>query len=109
MARAGGFGRKKSDEYIGTTEASYAEAITSAKAVGQTLEQWAVDAIAFHAYRCEQVCLRAAYAEAEVMARAQNRPTPDPSHFQPRRPEPTITEPATGKGSGPASGRSYRP
>jgi hypothetical protein len=109
VARAGGYSRKKSDEYIGTTEASYAEAITSARSMGQTLEQWTVDAIAFHSYRCEQVSLREAYAQAELEARANNNPTPDPAKFRPTRPEPTITAPAAGKGSGPATGRSYRP
>ena len=109
MARAGGYSRKKSDEYIGTTEASYAEAITSARSMGQTLEQWTVDAIAFHAFHCEQVSLREAYALAEAVARAQNHPTPDLSQYQPRRPKPTITPALAGKGSGPASPRSYRP
>ncbi len=109
MGKAGGYGRKKSDEYIGTTEAGYAEAITSAQAMGLTLEAWTLDAIRFHAYRCEQVALREAYAKAEAEARARFDPVPDASPYQPTRPEPTMTAPAAGKGSGPATGRSYRP
>ena len=107
MARAGGYGRKKSDEYIGTTEAGYAEAITSAKAAGLTLEAWTLDAINDYAYRCEKRRLLEQY-------RHDREAAPSPSmvnakDYEPRRPKPTPTAPAAGKGSGPVTGRSYRP
>jgi hypothetical protein len=108
VAREGGYGKSTKAEWLKTDRKSYADALTSSEAMRQELETWLADAIAFHAYRTEQVCLREAYAQAELAARAQNRPTPDLSLYQPRRPEPTITPPQAGKGSGPASGRSYR-
>jgi len=108
MAREGSR-KRQSDEYIGTNQASYAEAIQSSIAMGQTLEAWIVDAIAFHAYHCEVVRLAVEYEAAEFEARQANNPTPDRSRFQPRRQRPTITEPQAGKGSGPTTARQYRP
>jgi hypothetical protein len=111
MARAGGYSRKKSDEYIGTTEAGYAEAIISAKAEGLTLEAWTLDAILAYAYTCEVGRLNRQYHADELKAQAENRPTPERRNYHPTRSRPTPSQPAAGKGgtSGPGQGRSYRP
>ena len=109
MAREGGYGRSTKAEWLKTDRKSYAAALTSSAAMGQELETWLADAIAFHAYHCEAIGLREKYTQAEADARARNAPAVDPGHYRPEGPKPTITPGKAGQGSGPGSARSYRP
>lgn len=109
MPREGGYGRSTKAEWLKTDRKSYAAAITSADQMGQTLEVWLADAIAFHAYYCERLEGRERYAEAVRAAEARRDPTPVEADYRPKGPAPTITRSAPGgmgEGSGP--GRSYR-
>lgn len=107
MPPRGGYRKSNRDEWLKTTQARYAEAITSAAAMGQDLETWTADAIAHHAYRCELIACRERFAEASREAAAAMRPSPLESDFVPTRPAPTITRPE-GQGTT-AARRSYRP
>jgi len=107
MSRRGGYQRSTDDEWMKTSQLRYAEAVTSAHAMGQDPVTWLSDAIEHHAYRCEVMLANERFAEASREAADRMQPTPLKSDYLPTRPAPTITRTA-GQGSGP-NRRQHRP
>lgn len=109
--RPGGSGRKSADiEWAECHRSLYGEAIVSATSMGQDAYTWMNDAIEHHVYRCEQLKAQERYQADLAAAAAGLQPSPMSydERYQVHRPKPTITK-RPGQGSGPPTGRNYRP
>jgi hypothetical protein len=106
MARKGGYGRSEPVEWVKLSQISYAEAITSAVAIGQDVQTWFADAVTHHLYRCELLQAQERYQMDEAAAAASNRPTPDKNdqRYSITRPRPEITR-SKGQSSAPEAAK----